>query len=398
MPLTIADGQLAATSTEILGVSTSGSERHVNVLMRNTSASTTQTVVLTVSRDGGTARSLVRAVLAPHEPLHVLNIPLDPADVLAGSTTNATTVDYLVTTSQGGAFEVRSLDANGALKQVNSGISGNQTVSGNQTITGDLTVSGGDIDAGASGAAGTVDIFPATASTGKTQFTATANAGNTTTTITTAEQAGARTYTVPDAGGAASFVMTAGVNTMVGANVIDHAPTGLRVYDSNSSNVITIAAGDESNDRTVSLPVLGGNKTLALIDLAQTFTAIQTFSAGIVFPVVARTATADGLTTGTIADAGLLQHVTVTAGGDANAIIVLPTPTPGTIVIMRVGATGFELRTSSPTTIGLNGGTGADAESAIAAGTMVVAICTSATSWQAFSLVDTTLAAVEAAA
>jgi hypothetical protein len=55
-------------------------------------------------------------------------------------------------------------------------------------------------DAGASGTAGTVDIFPTTASKGKTSFTAADNTGNTTTTITTALQATTRTYTIPDAG------------------------------------------------------------------------------------------------------------------------------------------------------------------------------------------------------
>lgn len=118
---------------------------------------------------------------------------------------------------------------------------------------------------------------------------------------------------------------------------------------------------------------------------------------GMQFPAVARTATADGTTTGTIAAAGGLQFVTVTCD-DANKIIVLPTPTPGTIVILRNGATGYELRTSAPATIAINGGSGSNAESAIAASTMVIAVCTTATTWQAISLVGTTLAAVEAAA
>jgi len=117
----------------------------------------------------------------------------------------------------------------------------------------------------------------------------------------------------------------------------------------------------------------------------------------LVYPVVARTATATGATTGTIAAAGGIQFVTVTAT-DANHIIVLPAPVPGTIVILRNGATGYELRTSAPATIAINGGAEADAESAIAASTMVIAVCTTATTWQAFSLVGTTLAAVQAAA
>lgn len=112
---------------------------------------------------------------------------------------------------------------------------------------------------------------------------------------------------------------------------------------------------------------------------------------------VAATATETGATTGTIAAAGLLQFVTVTSA-NANHIIILPAPVPGTIVILRNGATGYELRTSAPATVAINGGAEANAESAIAANTMVIAVCTTATTWQAIGLAGTTLAAVEAAA
>lgn len=115
------------------------------------------------------------------------------------------------------------------------------------------------------------------------------------------------------------------------------------------------------------------------------------------YNVVARTATSDGLTTGTIADAGSFNYVQVTSA-NANNIIVLPTPTPGTVVILANGATGYELRSSAPTTVAINGGTGAAAESAIAASTMVIAVCTSATTWQAIGTAAATTAAVEAAA
>ena len=117
----------------------------------------------------------------------------------------------------------------------------------------------------------------------------------------------------------------------------------------------------------------------------------------LVYPVVARTATATGATTGTIAAAGGLQFVTVTSE-DVNHIIILPTPTPGTIVVLGGNATGYELRSSAPATVAINGGAEANAESAIAAATMVIAVCTTATTWQAISLVGTTLAAVAAAA
>lgn len=92
----------------------------------------------------------------------------------------------------------------------------------------------------------------------------------------------------------------------------------------------------------------------------------------------ARTATATGATTGTIS-AGT-THVVVTAT-DANHIIILPAPVPGLKITLLNGATGYELRSSSPTTIGINGGVGANAESAIAASTVVKVECVSVTNW-----------------
>jgi len=182
-----------------------------------------------------------------------------------------------------------------------------------------------NLDAGSSGTAGTVDVFPGTASKGKIAITAANSTGDTTTTIVNAAQAAARTYTIPDALAAAEFLL-----------------------------------GQQG--------------------------------------AVARTATADGLTTGTIADAGMFQFIAVTAGGDANSIIVLPTPTPGTIIVLYVGATGYELRTDTPASVAINGGTGAGAEAAIAANQMAVLICTSATTWHGFEITAATLTAIEAAA
>jgi hypothetical protein len=188
------------------------------------------------------------------------------------------------------------------------------------------TIATTNLDAGASGTAGSIDIFPTTASKGKIALTATASAGDTTTSITNASQAAARTYTIPDALASAQFI-------------------------------------------------LGVQGTTA------------------------RTATADGLTTGTIADAGKLQFIIVTCD-DANKIIVLPTPTPGTIVILHNGATGYELRSSAPSTVLINAGTGGPAvESAIPANSTAVMFCVTATAWKGFFMdADSDLAKVEAAA
>ena len=126
--------------------------------------------------------------------------------------------------------------------------------------------------------------------------------------------------------------------------------------------------------------------------------ALALSASGFTMAAIARTATADGLTTGTIASGPALQFITVTSS-DANHIVVLPTPTPGVIVVLHVAATGYELRTSTPASIGINGGTGASAESAIGANTTVLMICATATSWKGLQLgSDGTLAKVEVAA
>jgi len=105
---------------------------------------------------------------------------------------------------------------------------------------------------------------------------------------------------------------------------------------------------------------------------------------GVQATAVARTATTAGTGTGQIADG--TSAVTVTSD-DANKIITLPTPTPGHVVALRNGATGYELRSNAPATVGINGGVGAGAESAIGANTLVVCRCDTATSWvcQSFS-------------
>lgn len=110
----------------------------------------------------------------------------------------------------------------------------------------------------------------------------------------------------------------------------------------------------------------------------------------------ARTATAAGLTTGQISE--FATHVTVTSA-NADHIIVLPKPVVGKRITIDVGSTGFELRTTAPATIGINGGTGSDAESAIAANSTLDAVCISLTAWKVvFWDADGDVAKVTAAA
>ena len=113
--------------------------------------------------------------------------------------------------------------------------------------------------------------------------------------------------------------------------------------------------------------------------VADTFTGALTGNVtGYALKSEARTATADGTGTGVIS-AGT-THVVVTSAG-ANNIITLPSPVVGLKITLIVGANGYELRSSAPATIGINGGTGASAESAVGANVIVKVECVSATNW-----------------
>lgn len=95
-----------------------------------------------------------------------------------------------------------------------------------------------NIDAGASGTAGSVDIFPSTEAKGKIAIAAAASSGDTTTTITNASQGGARTYTIPDAGASANFVMSEGTASINGVKTL-----GSKLVFQTATNALVHGAG-----------------------------------------------------------------------------------------------------------------------------------------------------------
>ena len=104
---------------------------------------------------------------------------------------------------------------------------------------------------------------------------------------------------------------------------------------------------------------------------ANTFTETNTFTKGQQSSAQAVTATSDGLTTGIIPTGA--TYVTVTSAG-ANNIVLLPPPTPGTVVWVHVTANGCEVRAGSATgtdasdTISIGGNSASSGhESALAA-------------------------------
>lgn len=119
----------------------------------------------------------------------------------------------------------------------------------NMTTATNLTlVDAVEVNVGSSGAAGTLDIFPATAAKGKVQFVKVDNTANDTTTVSFDAMGQATTVHVGDLGAAADYMVrsTAQV-TLAEADVLDGATAGgnvaskVKVNDANSNQGIVKA-------------------------------------------------------------------------------------------------------------------------------------------------------------
>tara|TARA_B110000858_G_scaffold55465_1_gene64446 strand:+ start:51 stop:536 length:486 start_codon:yes stop_codon:yes gene_type:complete len=113
---------------------------------------------------------------------------------------------------------------------------------------------------------------------------------------------------------------------------------------------------------------------------AQTVTSAVSFTAGTQAAAVAVVATVAGDGTGAIPAGTSVASITCSG---ATKIVTLPAPVIGNIIyLIETATTGYELRSSAPGTIGINGGTGSNVESAVAGAiTYTRCVCVSATNW-----------------
>ena len=166
------------------------------------------------------------------------------------------------------------------------------------------------------------------------------------------------------------------------AGNVDHTLVDITITDGLGQTVMRefVEAINFSKDAVI---VLADNSDDSSVSANIDFGTAPTITEGT--DALAITATDDGTGTGQIPVGA--NFVLVNADSDANHIVTLPAPVVGTIIHIteRNGATtGFELRTSDPATIGINAGTGSNAESAIAGAiTLVRCVCVSSTNWVA---------------
>tara|TARA_R100001440_G_scaffold51176_3_gene71161 strand:- start:2895 stop:3578 length:684 start_codon:yes stop_codon:yes gene_type:complete len=166
------------------------------------------------------------------------------------------------------------------------------------------------------------------------------------------------------------------------AGNVDHTLVDITITDGLGQTVMRefVEAINFSKDAVI---VLADNSDDSSVSANIDFATAPTITEGT--DLVSLTATDDGTGTGQIPIGA--KFVVVNAGGDANHIVTLPEPVVGDIIHITErngGTTGFELRTSTPASIGINAGTGSNAESAIAgATTLVRCVCVSSTNWVA---------------
>jgi hypothetical protein len=113
----------------------------------------------------------------------------------------------------------------------------------------------------------------------------TGTAGNTMT-ISAPTIAATRIYTLPDAGADASFVMTAGTQTIAGAKTFTNAPivqassNQLNLRTGTAGSSIAISAPTIAANRVYTLPDVGGNASFVMTAGAQTIDGAKTFING----------------------------------------------------------------------------------------------------------------------
>lgn len=212
------------------------------------------------------------------------------------------------------------------------------------------TSGGATLNAGASGVAGTVNIFPATVSSGNVAITASNNTGNTITNFNFSGQAAARTITVPDPGvasanvilsdNATGQVINTGTFTVAGGSILAGTATG-------TAGTLTIFPGTTTTGRTNFTMSANSTATTTTINIAAQAAArtITVPDGGVTSSsfLLTNNATTQTIATGGIAISGGLLSLG-TATGTAGTFSIFPGTT-------TTGSTTFNMAANSGNTI-----------------------------------------------
>jgi hypothetical protein len=165
------------------------------------------------------------------------------------------------------------------------------------------------------------------------------------------------------------------------AGLVGNTPVRAQDFNDLAGDYVSLS---DANAQSIASAVTVSGATALSSTLAvtgdSTLTGAVTATAGVQSAAVAIVATADGTGTGTIPAGTSVASIVC---GAAARIVILPAPVIGNIIhLIETATTGYELRTSAPASIGINGGTASNGESAVpGATTYTRCVCVSATNW-----------------
>jgi len=272
-----------------------------------------------------------------------------PATAANGSfrligTNNASNFQSTLTNSAVGQATTYTLPDPGAATANIVLDAGNQSIAGNKTLTGTTQIN--TLNLGASGTAGLLTIFPATAANGTFVLSALNNASNFTATLRNAAIGQATVYTLPDpATATANIVLDQGAQTIAGVKTFSSIPIGtaqaIQVYVS----PITAQAGAVS---VLFQAPFNGIITSMAAAVSGAFAATDIVITGSVYHAGSPTAITTGVVTIPTAGSAVATHVTVTPSANNTFVsgdTVTATVTGGTGTVNGV-ITLYVTRTS----------------------------------------------------
>lgn len=185
---------------------------------------------------------------------------------------------------------------------------GNQTIAGNKTLTGTTQIN--TLNLGASGTAGTLTIFPATAANGTFVLSAVNNTNNFAATLRNVAVGQATVYSLPDPGTATTnIVLDQGAQTIAGVKTFSSIPIGTAQAVQVYLSPITAQAGAVS---VIFQAPYAGTVTSVAVAVSGAFTATDIVVTPSVYHAGSPTTITGGAVTVATAGSGVASHATVT--------------------------------------------------------------------------------------
>lgn len=131
-------------------------------------------------------------------------------------------------------------------------------------------------------------------------------------TITSPAPSSSRTITIPDPGASASFILTTTAQTITGAKTF--ADQTLLLQETGSTDVITINVASLAASRAYTLPDAGGSASFVMTAGTQSIAGVKTFSSQLI-----PSAGIKGISTNTDASAGNIGEYVTAVVGTTNA-------------------------------------------------------------------------------